>query len=74
MLGNVKMESGWLKVEKMFNDKYSNSKEYGCATDTKACVLLRTVLDDNLRQMGQSREVTNRIQKLRKSAGISIED
>ena len=36
--------------------------------------MLRTVIDDNLRLMGQSREITNRIQKLRKSSGVSIED
>ena len=74
MLGNIKIESDWLKVEKIFNEKYKNSDEYGCATDTKASVLLRTILDDNLRLMGQSREITNRIQKLRKSTGISIDD
>ena len=37
-------------------------------------VLLKTTMDDNLRQMGVSREITNRIQKLRKSVGISIDD
>jgi hypothetical protein len=37
-------------------------------------VLLRTTLDDNLMQMGQAREITNRIQKLRKAVGISIDD
>jgi len=37
-------------------------------------VLLKTTLDDNLQQMGQAREITNRIQKLRKTAGISIDD
>ena len=74
MLGDVKLEEGWLKVEKVFNDKYKNSEEHGCASDARACVLLRTVLDDNLKMMGQSREVTNRIQKLRKSSGISIDD
>ena len=61
MLDNIKIESGWLKVEKIFNDEMQNNPEYGCATDAKACVLLNTVLDDNLRLMGQSREVTNRI-------------
>ena len=37
-------------------------------------VLLNTSMNENLRQMGQSREITNRIQKLRKSVGISIDD
>lgn len=31
-------------------------------------------MDDNLKQMGMSREITNRIQKLRKSTGVSIDD
>lgn len=39
-----------------------------------SAVLLHTTLDDNLRQMGQSRELTNKIQKLRKETGISIDD
>lgn len=37
-------------------------------------VLLKTTMDDTLKQMGVSREITNRIQKLRKSVGISIDD
>jgi isoleucyl-tRNA synthetase len=36
--------------------------------------MLKTSMDDNLKQMGLSREITNRIQKLRKSTGISIDD
>lgn len=37
-------------------------------------VLLVTSIDDNLIRMGHSREITNRIQKLRKGLGISIDD
>ena len=37
-------------------------------------VLLVTTMDDNLVRMGHCREMTNRIQKLRKSIGISIDD
>jgi len=36
--------------------------------------MLVTAMDDNLKQLGMSREITNRIQKLRKSTGISIDD
>ena len=39
-----------------------------------SAVLLQTTLDDNLKQMGQSRELTNKIQKLRKEIGVSIHD
>lgn len=74
MLGDVKIQSGWLKVEKVFNDKYSSNEEYAGASNMLSSVLLKTTMDDNLRQMGVSREITNKIQKLRKSAGISIDD
>ena len=36
--------------------------------------MLKTTLDPELQQMGQAREITNKIQKLRKSTGISIDD
>jgi len=74
MMGDIKIEQGWLKVEKIFKDKYQKSDEFACASNMTSAVLLKTQLDDNLKQMGQSREVTNRIQKLRKSSGISIDD
>ena len=74
MLGDVKIQSGWLKVEKVFNEKYTNNEEYAGASNMLSSVLLKTTMDDNLRQMGVSREITNKIQKLRKSVGISIDD
>ena len=37
-------------------------------------VLLKTTMDENLKKLGLSREITNRIQKLRKGSGISIDD
>jgi len=36
--------------------------------------MLYTVKDEELMRKGLSREVTNRIQRLRKESGISIED
>jgi isoleucyl-tRNA synthetase len=63
-----------LRVEKVFNAKYLADPDYAGASDMTSSVLLRTALDENLKLMGQSREMTNRIQKLRKSAGISIDD
>ena len=74
MLGNVKIENGWLKVAKVFNDKYTTNPDYAGASNMTSSVLLRTALDDELKLQGQSRELTNRIQKLRKSSGISIDD
>jgi hypothetical protein len=74
MHGDLKIEQDWLKVEKKFNDKYLKSEEFACASNMTSSVLLRTTLDDNLLQMGQAREITNRIQKLRKAVGISIDD
>jgi len=74
MHGDLKIEQDWLKVEKKFNDKYLKSEEFACASNMTSSVLLKTTLDDNLLQMGQAREITNRIQKLRKAVGISIDD
>lgn len=74
MIGEIKIQDGWLKVQKVFKEEYGNSQDYGCATDMQTCVMLHTAIDENLKQMGMSREITNRIQKLRKSSGISIDD
>jgi nucleoid-associated protein YejK len=74
MIGDVKIEAGWLRVEKVFNAKYQAHTDFAGASDMTSSVLLKTALDENLKLMGQSREMTNRIQKLRKSAGISIDD
>lgn len=68
------IKEGWLKVEKVFKPEYQNSNEFACASNMTSAVMLRTVLDDNLKLLGQQREVTNRIQKLRKSSGVSIDD
>lgn len=71
---DLKIEAGWLRVEKLFTDKYQKSKEHACASGGHSSVLLVTTLDDKLIRMGHTREITNRIQKLRKSLGISIDD
>lgn len=74
MLGTLKLEAGWLKVEKIFKDKYQKSKDHACASNMTSSVLLITTMDETLVRMGHCREMTNRIQKLRKSIGISIDD
>ena len=74
MLDGVKIEQGWLKIEKKFNDTYEKSKDYACSSNMTTSVMLKTTLDLELQKMGYAREITNRIQKLRKSTGISIDD
>lgn len=63
-----------MKISKFFNTEYKENKECGTASNLVASVMLNTVLDDELLQTGYSREIVNRIQKLRKTSGISIED
>lgn len=74
MLKAVKIEKDWLKVAKEFKPEYANSQETACASSITSCVMLTTTMNDELVSMGHSREITNRIQKLRKSAGIQIDD
>ena len=74
MLGTVKVESGWLKVEKIFNDKWAKSEDAACASNMTSSVLLDIRQDDNLRELGTSRAVTNKIQTLRKASGVQIDD
>ena len=61
MLGDIQIESGWLRVEKLFNDKYANDPGVGCASTDVSCALLNIAIDDDLRQLGQGREIRNRI-------------
>jgi hypothetical protein len=61
MLGDVKILDGWLRVQKVFKDEYTNNDDFGCSTDLQTCVMLKTSMDDNLKQMGMSREITNKI-------------
>jgi len=74
MLGTVKVESGWLKVEKIFNDKWAKSEDAACASNMTSSVLLDIRQDDNLRELGTSRAITNKIQTLRKASGVQIDD
>lgn len=40
----------------------------------KSSVMLDIVQTDELKNIGLAREITNRIQRLRKTSGISIDD
>ena len=61
MHGGLKLEAGWLKVEKLFKDQYRESQEFACASNVTSSVLLVTTMDETLIKMGHSREITNRI-------------
>ena len=49
MLGDIKIEKDWLRVEKVFNDKYANRPGVGCASTDVSCTLLNIVIDDDLK-------------------------
>lgn len=74
MLGEVQILQGWLNVAKKFKNTYQNSNEFACECGANANVLLMTTMDDSLVRMGYYREMTNRVQMLRKSTGIAIDD
>mmetsp|Transcript_30324 Transcript_30324/g.40291 ORF Transcript_30324/g.40291 Transcript_30324/m.40291 type:complete len:213 (-) Transcript_30324:54-692(-) len=63
-----------LKVVKTFTDAVKADKEWGCESKGPATVMLNTKITPELKRQGLSREITNRIQRLRKTSGISIED
>ena len=63
-----------LHVVKAFTEEVKNDKQWGAESKGTATVMLDVQLTPELKRMGLSREVTNRIQRLRKNSGISIED
>lgn len=71
--GNEVVE-GMLKVQKSFKKSVAGGSDWACECSDRASVMLYTVKDEELMRKGLSREVTNRIQRLRKTSGISIED
>jgi isoleucyl-tRNA synthetase len=60
-VNGIKIEEGWLKVVKNFNSKYVDDQKYGCACSSMSSVIIDTTMDEELLNMGQSREITNRI-------------
>ena len=74
MIGDIKIEPGWLKVEKVFNEKYTADKDFACATSEVAAVMLNTVTNEKLQFLATAREITSKIQKQRKALGLQIED
>lgn len=63
-----------LTVSKQFKDEYQKSTSWAVASSMKSSVMLDIVQNDELKGLGLAREVTNRIQRLRKNTGISIDD
>jgi len=63
-----------LKVVKTFSDAVKKDDTWGCESKGTATVMLDTKVTPELNRKGLSREITNRIQRLRKTSGISIED
>ena len=73
-INGVEILEGWLKISKQFNQKYLKDEKIGVDSSLDISVMLDMVLDDNLKQKGMAREIVNKVQKLRKAAGLNIDD
>lgn len=73
-VNGLEVVTGMLTISKHFKPEYVNSKEWAVASNMKSSVMLDIVQTDQLKHIGIAREVTNRIQRLRKTSGISIDD
>ncbi len=73
-VAGLPVTAGMLKVSKDFNQEYLANERFACACSDEASVLLTVEQTEELRRMGLAREVVNRIQRLRKTSGISIDD
>jgi isoleucyl-tRNA synthetase len=73
-VNGLNVTTGMLKVSKDFNAEYLGNPTFACTCSDEASVLLNVETNEELRQMGMAREVVNRIQRLRKTSGISIDD
>lgn len=74
MLDGVEIQQGWLHIAKHFNEKYKNQTDFGVDSNLENSVMIDLRIDENLKKMGVAREIVNRVQKLRKAAGLNIED
>ena len=73
-LEGVEIQEGWITITKKFNEKYATHPELGVDTNVDSSVMLDLKQDENLKQMGLAREVVNKVQMLRKSTGLNIDD
>jgi isoleucyl-tRNA synthetase len=71
---NVVLGAGDLLVKREVHEKVTSMFE--CAVDKAGLVLVAidAVQDDTTRSLGCAREATNRVQKLRKKAGLDVSD
>jgi len=65
---------GMLKVVKAFTAATKADTKWACESKSTATVMLDLVVTPELSRQGTAREITNRIQRLRKTSGISIDD
>jgi isoleucyl-tRNA synthetase len=73
-INGFEIQEGWLQISKKFNEKYSKDESLGVDSSLDMSVMLDMVLDDKLKQKGMAREIVNKVQKLRKATGLSIDD
>ena len=73
-INGFEIQEGWLQISKKFNEKYSKDDSLGVDSSLDMSVMLDMVLDDKLKQKGMAREIVNKVQKLRKATGLSIDD
>lgn len=62
----VEVQEGWLKISKQFNEKYQKMADLGVDSNIDTSIMLDLVIDEKLMKMGMTREIVNRVQKLRK--------
>jgi isoleucyl-tRNA synthetase len=70
----VEIQENWIQITKKFSDKYINNAELGVDTNVESSVILDLKIDEQLKQMGLAREVVNKVQMLRKTTGLNIDD
>jgi isoleucyl-tRNA synthetase len=59
---------------KIIREFAGDSKQYEAVWTTEALVVLNLEVDQELRQQGFAREIVNKVQKLRKKAGLNVGD
>lgn len=70
--GKIELEGHTVTVEEVVitRDFKGDTKKYEAAYDDTSLIVLDLTVDERMRQEGLAREVINRIQKLRKKAGL----
>jgi isoleucyl-tRNA synthetase len=65
---------GEIVIEPVFLEKYSNDKDFGCASNLDGCIMLSIKITEELNKIRIARELASHIQKARKEGGVNIED